>query len=194
MITMRHRAWLACRSPPRLSRCRVTLPGGGGDRGDGAQVRPGGLGAQPPGVVPGRDQTAWRRCPGRRRRAEQSGCAGGHERCDQHVKPLELAVQELGAAAELAQGQQGVVADHAARAGPQCGQPGDQALPVLWLVNRARMSSGPVRISARAWLIVWVRWARAVRLATISARIASTAPSRPRGAPDARRTGRRGQH
>jgi hypothetical protein len=26
------------------------------------------------------------------------------------------------------------------------------------------MPSGPVRISARAWLIVWVRWARAVRL------------------------------
>src|SRR5215510_3717027 len=50
-------------------------------------------------------------------------------------------------------------------------------------VNRPRMSSGPVMISARAWLIVWVRCARAVRLATIRARIASTCPSRPRGAP-----------
>src|SRR5690348_18269857 len=40
-------------------------------------------------------------------------------------------------------------------------------------------------ISARAWLIAWVRSWRALRLATISARIASTAPSRPRGAPDA---------
>jgi hypothetical protein len=48
------------------------------------------------------------------------------------------------------------------------------------------MPPGPVKISARAWLIVWVRWARAVRLAAISARIASTAPSRPLGAPDAR--------
>jgi hypothetical protein len=45
-----------------------------------------------------------------------------------------------------------------------------------WRVNLIRMSSGPVRISARAWLIVWVRPARAVRLATISARIASTCP------------------
>ena len=52
--------------------------------------------------------------------------------------------------------------------------------------NRARSSSGPVMISARAWLTAWVRSWRALRLATISARIASTAPSRPRGAPDAR--------
>ena len=35
-------------------------------------------------------------------------------------------VEVAGAAAELAQGQQGVVADHAARAGPQRGQLGDQ--------------------------------------------------------------------
>ena len=52
--------------------------------------------------------------------------------------------------------------------------------------NRTRRSSGPARISARAWLIVWVRSERALRLATISARIASTAPSRPFGAPAAR--------
>src|SRR6185437_8608644 len=47
--------------------------------------------------------------------------------------------------------------------------------------NRARRSSGPVTIRALAWLIVWVRSERALRLATISARIASTAPSRPLG-------------
>src|SRR5215470_4204023 len=52
--------------------------------------------------------------------------------------------------------------------------------------NRARRSSGPVMISARAWLMVWVRSERALRLATISARIASTCPSRPFGAPAAR--------
>jgi hypothetical protein len=34
--------------------------------------------------------------------------------------------------------------------------------------------------------LAWVRSLRALRLATISARIASTAPSRPLGAPDAR--------
>jgi len=43
-----------------------------------------------------------------------------------------------------------------------------------------------VTISARAWLIVWVSSDRAVRLAIISARIASTEPSRPFGAPAAR--------
>src|SRR5215469_11827482 len=53
-------------------------------------------------------------------------------------------------------------------------------------VNRARRSSGPVTISARAWPVVWVRSERALRLATISARIASTCPSRPFGAPAAR--------
>jgi hypothetical protein len=57
---------------------------------------------------------------------------------------------------------------------------------VACLANRIRMSSGPVKTRARAWLIVWVRSERAVRLATISARIASTAPSRPFGAPRAR--------
>src|SRR5258706_16110650 len=46
-------------------------------------------------------------------------------------------------------------------------------------------SSGPVTIRARAWLIAWVRSERGLRLATISARIASTAPSRPFGAPRA---------
>jgi hypothetical protein len=57
---------------------------------------------------------------------------------------------------------------------------------VACLANRIRMLSGPVKTRARAWLIVWIRSERAVRLATISARIASTAPSRPFGAPRAR--------
>ncbi len=57
---------------------------------------------------------------------------------------------------------------------------------VLCRANRARMSSGPVRTRALAWLMVWVRSLVALRLATISARIASTAPSRPLGAPRAR--------
>ena len=55
-----------------------------------------------------------------------------------------------------------------------------------WRANRARRSSGPVTIRDRAWLMVWIRSERAVRLATISARIASTCPSRPFGAPAAR--------
>jgi hypothetical protein len=58
-------------------------------------------------------------------------------------------------------------------------------------VNRVRTSSGPVMISALAWLIVWVRCARAVRLATISARIASTCPSRSAAHRPPARTGQR---
>jgi hypothetical protein len=52
--------------------------------------------------------------------------------------------------------------------------------------NRARRSSGPVTIRDRAWWMVWIGSERAVRLATISARMASTCPSRPFGAPTAR--------
>src|SRR5215472_10344158 len=55
-----------------------------------------------------------------------------------------------------------------------------------WRANRARRSSGPVTIRERAWLMVWIRPERAVRLAAISARIASTWPSRPFGTPAAR--------
>ena len=49
----------------------------------------------------------------------------------------------------------------------------------MCLAKRARRSSGPVRTRALAWLIVRVRSPAALRLATISARMASTAPSRP---------------
>ena len=52
--------------------------------------------------------------------------------------------------------------------------------------NRARRSSGPVTIRDLAWPLVWVRSERALRPSAISARIASTAPSRPLGAPRAR--------
>ena len=56
----------------------------------------------------------------------------------------------------------------------------------LCLANRARRSSGPVSTRARAWLMVRVRSPAALRRATIRVRIASTAPSRPLGAPRAR--------
>src|SRR5207249_4991807 len=101
--------------------------GGGGDRGHGAQVRPGGLGPQPGGVVTGGDQEHGGGVRADAVEAEQSRGAGGNQRDDQLVKPAELGIEELGAAAELAQGQQRVVADCAARAGPQRGQAGDQA-------------------------------------------------------------------
>ena len=56
----------------------------------------------------------------------------------------------------------------------------------MWRANRIRRSPGPVTIRDLAWPVVWVRSARALRWATISARIASTEPSRPFGAPRAR--------
>src|SRR5215813_4970191 len=62
---------------------------------------------------------------------------------------------------------------------------------VACLANRARMSSGPVKTRARAWLIVCTRSARAVRLATIDARIASTVAAL-RGAAGAAGQGRPG--
>jgi len=65
VITIRHRAWLAPRPPPGPGRWRVTFPGRCGDRGSGAQVRPGGLGAEPPGVVPGGDEQQRRGARGR---------------------------------------------------------------------------------------------------------------------------------
>jgi hypothetical protein len=116
---------------------------------------------------------------------EQAGSAGGDERDDQLVQALELAVGELRAPSQLAQRDPGGVAHRAAGAGPQRGRLGHQGgygVPA----NRVRRSSGPVTIRDLAWPLVWVRPARALRLATISARIASTEPSRPSGAPRAR--------
>src|SRR4029450_2090636 len=49
-----------------------------------------------------------------------------------------------------------------------------------------RRSPGPVTIRDLAWPLAWVRSERALRPSAIRARIASTAPSRPSGAPRAR--------
>ena len=56
MITMCHRAALAWRSPPGLSRSRIDLARGCLDRSDTAQPGPGRLGAQPVRVIAGGDQ------------------------------------------------------------------------------------------------------------------------------------------
>jgi hypothetical protein len=89
------------------------------------------------------------------------------------------------APSQLAQRNAGGVADGAAGPGTQGRQLGHQGghgvlgeagSQVIWAVT----------IRALAWLIVWVRSAAALRLTTISARMASTVPSRPLGAPRAR--------
>ncbi len=72
------------------------------DRRGGAQVRPGGLAAEPFGVIPGGGQGQRGGVRAGAVQGEQSGRAGGDERDDQLVQAAELAVQELGAPAQLA--------------------------------------------------------------------------------------------
>jgi hypothetical protein len=55
VLTMRHRAWLAWWSPPRLSRWRVRLPEGAGI-GATPRVGPGGPGTEPFRMIPRGDQ------------------------------------------------------------------------------------------------------------------------------------------
>ena len=117
---------------------------------------------------------------------EQAGGAGGDQRDDELVEALELAVEELARAGPARAARCGWRSRRRRRAGAAATPARRPGQPAVCLANRARRSSGPVRIRALAWLIVWVRSPRALRLATISARIASTAPSRPFGAPRAR--------
>src|SRR5690242_21852516 len=85
-----------------------------GDGGGRAQVRPGGLAAQPPGMVPGRDEQQRRGIRADPVEGEQPGGAGGDQRDDELVETLELAAGELRAPAQLAQRDAGGVADGAA--------------------------------------------------------------------------------
>ena len=106
---------------------------------------------------------------------------------DELVEALDLSAGELHTPAQLAQRDAGgVVARRCCRAGDAARPARQPAAATACPVKRARRSSGPVRISALAWLIVWVRSPAALRLATMRARIASTAPSRPLDAPRAR--------
>ena len=161
------------------------FPRRGGDRGGGAQVRPGGLGAESPGVVPGGDEQQRGGVGTDPVQGEQARGAGSDKGDDELVQALELAVQELSASSQLAQRDADGIARDVAGAGPSDAMPATRAAGVC-RVKRARRSSGPVRSRALAWLIARVRSPVALRLATISARIASTSPSRPFGAPRAR--------
>jgi len=66
-------------------------------------VRPGGLAAQPLRVIAGRHQQQRRGVRADAVQGEQPRRASGHERDDEVVQPLELAVQELHAPAQLPQ-------------------------------------------------------------------------------------------
>ena len=69
------------------------LARGSGDRGSGAQMRPGRLGPQPCGVVSGGDQEQGGGVGADAVQGEQAGGAGGDERDDQLVQALELAAR-----------------------------------------------------------------------------------------------------
>ena len=75
--------------------------------------------AQPLRVVPGGDQEQGGGVGADAVQGEQAGGAGGDERDDELVEALELAVEELGAPAQLAQRDAGGVADDVAGPGPQ---------------------------------------------------------------------------
>jgi hypothetical protein len=82
-------------------------------------LRPGGLGAEPPGVVAGGDEEQRGGVRADPVQGEQPGGAGGDEGDDKLVEALELAVEELRAPAQLAQREPGGVADDVAGPGPQ---------------------------------------------------------------------------
>jgi hypothetical protein len=183
--TIRHGAWLACRSPPGLSRCRTVLPD---DAGIGAAAHRCAQAASlrsRSGVISGGDEQQRRGVGADPVDGDQAGSAGGHQRGDELVQAAELAAGELRAAAQLARRDTGGIADHVAGAGPQRRQAADQrrgAVPG----EPGTQVVGPGQDQGLAWLMVWVRSPAALRLATISARVASTWPSRPLGAPRAR--------
>jgi hypothetical protein len=150
-----------------------------------ARVGPGGLAPQPLRAVTRGDEQQRRGAGADAVKAEQVRRAGGDQRDDELVEPPGLVVEELHAPAELAQRDAQRVAVGVARAGPQRrhrlgegsrpepGKPGPQ-------LARAGQDQRP-GLAVRLGPLV-----AALRLTTISDRIASTAPSRPFGAPDAR--------
>jgi hypothetical protein len=70
-------------------------------------------------VIPGRDQQQGRSVRADAVKPEQAGGAGGDERDDEVIEPVELAVEELHAPAELAQRDADRVLGGITRPGPQ---------------------------------------------------------------------------
>ncbi len=81
--------------PAAVEAVPAGLSRGGRDRGDCAQVRPGGLAAQPLRVVPGGDQQQGGGIGADAVQAEQARRAGGDQRDDELIEAPELGVQEL---------------------------------------------------------------------------------------------------
>ena len=145
-------------------------------------MRPGRFAAQPLGMVAGGDQQDGGDIRADAVDAQQAGGLQCDQRREDVVEAVDLLGEILRSAAQLAQARPGWRSQRSRRAGSQRGQLGDQGVGGV-PAKRARRSSGPVRTRARIWLIARVRSPRAERLATINARMASTVPSRPLGAP-----------
>ena len=173
-ITMRHRAWLAERSPPRLRRLWVTSPE---DASMGDDVGEGRFLAQPLGVVSGGDE---QRADGVRAEAmsgDEIGGGGPHEgaRMASRVSISSSRPWILRASCRSANlvAPTGVV-----------GSPGRiraAALTICQTVvsqNAARSGSGPVTTRARIWLMASVLLWPAERRTMRRARMASTFPVR----------------
>ena len=84
-----------------------------------AQVRPCDLGPQPLGVVPGGDQELGGGVVADAVEGQQAGGAGGHQRDDQRIEAVQLAVEERHPPSQLAQAQPALrQADWSAPGGP----------------------------------------------------------------------------
>jgi hypothetical protein len=116
---------------------------------------------------------------------QQAGGMCPDEGDDEFTEALRLGAGELRAPSQLAQRDADGVPQRCCRAGTQRCQLGHQGSCGV-LGEAGSQVIGPGHDQGLAWLIVWVRSPVAPRLATISARTASTVPSRPLGAPRAR--------
>ena len=76
-------------------------------------------------MVPGRDEQQRGGVGADAVEGQQARRVRCHQGDDELVEALELAVEELGAPAELPQRDASGVADDVAGTGPQCGRPGD---------------------------------------------------------------------
>src|SRR2546421_10817174 len=88
---------------------------------------PGGLAAQPFGVIPRRYEQKCRGVGADPVEGEKPGGMRGDERNDELVEAPELAVEEFGAPSQLPQRDAGGIADDLAAPGPQRRQFGDQS-------------------------------------------------------------------
>lgn len=138
---MRHRAWLAWRSPPGLSRYRpvVGLARSGRDGAGAAEMRPGCFGAQPVGMIAGRDDQDGGDVRAGSVHLEQARGLLLDERKQQPVEVFDLGGQVLGSSAELSQGDAGGITDDVTGAGPKDGQLGDEIVGAAMLESGAQI-------------------------------------------------------